>query len=123
MPPGDGFRWGFMSKKSVVILMLCVNLVLSDPALAGSYLSDKHVVFVGGYLGESIDGYFQDNAREALEKLGAAEVSVLQPHSGSGFHANAAWLEGKFRAMRAATGRALVVVGHSKGGAETALLA
>lgn len=84
-------------------------------------LERRHVLFVGGFLSEVIPGYFVDNA-EVAHELGA-QTSVVFPSSAAGLEEDAAFLREEALSRFNESGRPVVLVGHSKGGAAALLTA
>jgi len=91
------------------------------------YLESHTVVFVGGFLNEYVrhrltGSYFRQNIAALKEVLpGVATVRVFPP-SRRGMADNVAWLRGELEgAWQRGGRRPLVVIGHSKGGAEALL--
>lgn len=81
-------------------------------------LHRHQVVFVSGFGNELIGGYFTDNAAVARE-LGA-ETAVVRPRSSDAVSTDVMRLEQEVSLRQ---GKALVLIGHSKGGAAVLLAA
>lgn len=81
-------------------------------------LHQHQVLFVSGFMNELIGGYFVDNAAVARE-LGA-ETAVVQPRSSDAVTTDVQRIEQEVTLRQ---GKALVLVGHSKGGAAVLLAA
>jgi hypothetical protein len=82
-------------------------------------LGNKHVVFVAGIMNELanlISNYFPDNI-EAAQDMGAS-TSYVAPRSSGSIPKNAGWLYSQVKTIYADVKRPLILVGHSKGGAE-----
>lgn len=79
-----------------------------------------HFLFVGGFLNETIPGYFVDNMAVVRDELGA-EVSTLFPPSAGSLDVDAAMIRDEVGRISDSTKRAVVLVGHSKGGAGVVL--
>lgn len=82
-------------------------------------LKDKHVLFVAGILNELaslISSYYSDNM-EAAKEMGAT-VTYYGPASQTSVPLNAYLLNKKIRSLYEINKKKLIVVGHSKGGAE-----
>lgn len=82
---------------------------------------ERRFLFVAGFLNEGIPGYFHDNLEVVTEEAGAVGSCLFPPSAGD-LLADAAQIRDAVTASHAADGRAVVLVGHSKGGA-AALLA
>lgn len=80
-----------------------------------------HFIFVGGFLSEGIPGYFNDNIA-VTQELGAT-TSTLFPSSLGALEDDCALILDAVASARAQTGRKIVLVGHSKGGAGVLLTA
>ena len=83
-------------------------------------LKNKHVLFVSGMLNElfgSVSGYFYDN-RDAVEQDLGGESSHFGPSSRSSIPQNAQILYEHVLKTQAEKQKPLILVGHSKGGAE-----
>jgi len=82
-------------------------------------LNSKHVLFVAGIMNELaslISSYYVDNI-EAVKELGAT-ASYFGPPSEYAIPQNAFLLLQKIKELHQKTKKKLVVIGHSKGGAE-----
>lgn len=79
-----------------------------------------HFLFVGGFLNETIPGYFVDNMAVVRDELGA-EVSTLFPPSAGSLDVDAVMIRDEVGRISDSTQRAVVLVGHSKGGAGVVL--
>lgn len=80
-----------------------------------------HVVFVGGFLNEALPGYFLDNAEECHAE--GASTSIVEPSSLDDVGADTEHLVEAVRKAARDSGRRVVLVGHSKGGAAALLTA
>lgn len=86
-------------------------------------LGQLHVVFVTGFFNEAFSDYFEDNLETMRDDLGIDTLTVVRPPSWEGLHANAAWLHEVLLNKYAEGGsKPLVIVSHSKGAAEIALM-
>jgi pimeloyl-ACP methyl ester carboxylesterase len=97
-----------------------------DEALA-MYLGTHTLVFVGGFLNEiarfwPAGNYFRQNIRAVREVDAAARAYKVFPPSSRGFERNVAFLmERCIQAYQEGGRRPLIIIGHSKGGAEALL--
>jgi hypothetical protein len=83
--------------------------------------AEQEVVFVGGFLNEALPTYFEDNVRTVRREIGASSARVLRPRSALAISQDAEDLAAELREIHRATGRRIVAVGHSKGGAGAVL--
>jgi len=133
----DALPKGIMLKR-VLIALICVTSCMANAQKAPVTLAErftkirqaidrapppllygKHVVFVAGIMNELADlisNYFPDNI-EAVQNMGAT-TSYLAPSSSLSIPQNAQILYREIRSIYDGVRSPLVLVGHSKGGAE-----
>lgn len=83
------------------------------------FLADKHVIFVAGVMNELTDfinNYFPDNMK-AVKRFGAT-YSYIGPSSALSIPDNAALLYERIKEIAQKVQKPIILVGHSKGGAE-----
>jgi pimeloyl-ACP methyl ester carboxylesterase len=93
-------------------------------ALEPGVMSDAarfHFLFVGGFLNETIPGYFGDNVPVVTDELGAT-ASTCFPPSGGSLERDADLLHDEVRRQAEERQRPIVLIGHSKGGAAAVLV-
>ena len=91
---------------------------LTSSALAA--LQGKQVVFVGGYLNEGFRAHYFDDATAVMKDLGVA-TSLVFPPSHESVTDDSDLVVREVEAKFQATGKPVVLVGHSKGGADVLL--
>lgn len=83
------------------------------------FLADKHVIFIAGVMNELTDfinNYFPDNMK-AAQRFGAT-YSYIGPSSALSIPDNAALLYQSIKKIAEKVQKPIILVGHSKGGAE-----
>jgi predicted esterase len=103
-----------------------LNTIANDDDFEEKFYIEKlqrfHFVFVGGFVNELAKDYFTDN-KLSLEAFGAGKVSIVMPSSAHSARDNLAWLQDKVESLFEDGGRLpIILVGHSKGGLESAAL-
>ncbi|MBL8918752.1 MAG: DUF2974 domain-containing protein [Myxococcaceae bacterium] len=79
-----------------------------------------HFLFVGGFLNETIPGYFGDNLPVVRDELGAT-ASTLFPPSGGDLERDAELITAEVLRLSDEHQKPIALIGHSKGGAAAVL--
>lgn len=79
-----------------------------------------HFLFVGGFLNETIPGYFGDNLPVVRDELGAS-ASTLFPPSGGDLERDAELIHAEVLRLSDEHQKPIAIIGHSKGGAAAVL--
>lgn len=79
-----------------------------------------HFLFVGGFLNETIPGYFGDNLPVVRDELGAS-ASTLFPPSGGDLERDAELIHAEVLRLSDEQQKPIALIGHSKGGAAAVL--
>jgi len=89
-----------------------------------AYATQFQYVFVAGILNEIIGGYLVENSR-ALQRMGVdkSDIHIINPPSDKSVEDNSIWLMGKLKEIVLGSSKPVVIIGHSKGCAESLLAA
>lgn len=97
----------------------------SNPPPLGAPLKAKvgamPSMLIAGAMGEALPGYFSHNADSLRNDFGQTDVTILRMATCDSEASNAITLDSDFRAEQLKAGHSLLVLGHSKGGAEALL--
>jgi pimeloyl-ACP methyl ester carboxylesterase len=93
--------------------------LVAGPASPLKHVGELQFLFIAGFLHEAIPGYFIDNM--AVTKELGADASALFPSSGQTVSDTADVVRDEVLTRYQANKRPVVLVGHSKGGAEALL--